>query len=221
VCSSDLARSAERLGTIAADLKLRGASEVGMYALDLRDTQAHAPMLAAATAALGAFDGVLIAHGTLPDQAACAADPALALDAFAVNAASVIALCTPIANALEAQKGGCLAVISSVAGDRGRASNYVYGAAKAAVTALCSGLRQRLSASGVRVLTIKPGFVDTPMTASFRKGALWAKPEALGNAICRLMGQGNGNYYLPKFWWLIMAIIRSIPEPIFLKLRML
>lgn len=216
-----VARSAARLDVLAADLRLRGASQVGRYAMDALDTGAHAAILAAALAALGRLDGVLIAYGVLPDQAACAADAEAALASFAVNAGSVIALATPIANRLEAQRSGCLAVISSVAGDRGRASNYLYGAAKAAVSAYCSGLRQRLAPAGVRVLTLKPGFVDTPMTASFRKSPLWASPEIVAAGIHRAMQSGNGVRYLPGYWWAIMLVIRLIPEALFLRLRRL
>lgn len=214
-------RNQPLLEAIAADLTVRGARQVQIAALDLADTAAHTAMLDAAQAALGAFDGVLVAHGVLPDQAQCEHDPTTALASFAVNAGSVLALCTPLANRLQAQGHGCLAVISSVAGDRGRASNYVYGAAKAAVTALCSGLRQRLAPCGVRVLTIKPGFVATPMTAGFKKGPLWASPATVGAGIHRAMQRGSGVVYLPGFWRAIMLAIRLIPEPLFTRLRRL
>ena len=113
-----------------------------------------------------------------------------------------------------------LAVISSVAGDRGRASNYLYGAAKAAVTAVTSGLRQRLHASGVNVLTIKPGFVDTPMTRAFRKGALWATPDQVARGIVRAVDRRAGVAYLPRFWWAIMSVIRHIPDRLFRRLKL-
>jgi short-subunit dehydrogenase len=106
-------------------------------------------------------------------------------------------------------------VISSVAGDRGRASNYAYGAAKAAVTAFTSGLRQRLQGSGVNVLTVKPGFVDTPMTAQFPKGALWATPRKVATDIIRAARRGRGVLYTPWFWGPIMFVIRNVPERLF------
>jgi short-subunit dehydrogenase len=132
----------------------------------------------------------------------------------------VIALATVLANRFEAQRSGSIAVISSVAGDRGRQSNYVYGAAKGAVTLLLQGLRNRLSKSGVQVLTIKPGFVDTPMTAEFKKGALWAKPDDIAHGIVSAIDRRRDVVYLPGFWRLIMLIIRHIPEPIFKRMSL-
>lgn len=111
-------------------------------------------------------------------------------------------------------------MISSVAGDRGRASNYLYGSAKAAVTTYLSGLGQRLHASGVNVLAIKPGFVDTPMTAAFKKGALWATPEQVANGILKAIGKRKSVAYLPGFWWAVMMIIKNIPEFIFRRIKL-
>jgi short-subunit dehydrogenase len=108
-----------------------------------------------------------------------------------------------------------IAVISSVAGDRGRASNYVYGSAKAMVTTFTSGLRQRLYKSDVSVVTIKPGFVDTPMTAEFKKGLLWAKPVAVAAKIVQAIDKRKDEIHVPMFWWAIMVIIRTIPVALF------
>src|SRR5450830_1164791 len=156
-------RTAEKLSQVAADLSARGAT-VHTHVLDLTQFDQHAAMLDACYAALGQVDIALVAHGTLPDQKACEQDAQLAVKELNNNGLSVIALLTDLANRTEAKKSGCIAVISSVAGDRGRPSNYLYGAAKGAVTDFCSGLRGRLFKTGVHVLTIKPGFVDTPMT---------------------------------------------------------
>jgi short-subunit dehydrogenase len=211
-------RDLPRLEAIAADLRVRGAPQVHVHRLDCDDIPAHAPMLDAAWAALGEVDVALVAHGTLPDQAACEASVPASLAAFATNGTSAIALSLALAQRLRAP--ATLAVISSVAGDRGRASNYVYGAAKAAVTAATSGLRQRLHASGVNVLTIKPGFVDTPMTREFRKGPLWAKPGQVARGIVRAIDRRAAVAYLPKFWWAIMWMIRHIPERLFVRLKL-
>lgn len=215
-----LARNAGRLADIAADLRVRGANEVTVDTLDMTDTGAHAPAIEQAIARLGAVDVVLVAHGTLPDQDACEASVEITLREFATNGTSTIAFVAALVPTMRAQGAGCIAVISSVAGDRGRQSNHTYGAAKAAVSTYLSGLRQRLRPSGVNVLTIKPGFVDTPMTAAFRKGALWAQPASVAEGIVRAIDRGAGEVYLPRFWWAIMFIIRHIPEFIFRRLKL-
>ena len=215
-----VARNAAALDANVADLRARGAAEIGTALLDANDTPRHAAVVETAFAAFGGFDAVLVAHGVLPEQAACEASVEAALTSFDTNARSVIALLTPIANRLEQQRSGVIALISSPAADRGRASNYVYGAAKAAVSAFASGLRQRLHRSGVRVLTLSPGFVDTPMTAAFPKGPLWAAPERVAADIDRALQGGFGTVYTPWFWRWIMLIIRSIPERVFVRLKL-
>ncbi|HEY2037708.1 MAG TPA: SDR family oxidoreductase [Steroidobacteraceae bacterium] len=213
-------RNAARLEAIAADLRVRGAASVGAEAVDLNTFALHEPMIERAFAALGGVDSVLIAHGTLSEQKACEGSVAQTLAEISTNALSVVSLLTVLANRLEAERHGTIVVVSSVAGDRGRASNYVYGSAKALVTAFCSGLRQRLSRVGVRVITIKPGFVDSPMTRDFRKGLLWAKPAAVARGIVRAMDRGQGIVYLPAFWRPIMLAVRLIPERVFTRMRM-
>ncbi|HNY48611.1 MAG TPA: SDR family NAD(P)-dependent oxidoreductase, partial [Casimicrobium sp.] len=115
---------------------------------------------------------------------------------------------------------GTVAVISSVAGDRGRGSNHAYGAAKAGLTAFCSGLRARMHARGVHIVTIKPGFIDSPMTAHIaKKGALWASPEAVAKGIVNAIDKKRDVVYLPSFWRVIMLIIAHVPEAIFKRLK--
>jgi short-subunit dehydrogenase len=213
-------RNGQRLQAIAEDLKIRGAAQAQSFVLDAREFDRFPALLRAATEGLGGLDGALIAHGTLSDQAACQQSADLMRREFDVNALSFMALCTDLANQFEAQGRGVIAVISSVAGDRGRQSNYVYGSAKAAVTAFSSGLRQRLYPKGVRVVTIKPGFVSTPMTAGFKKGALWAAPARVAADIVRAMDGGKAVIYTPWFWRPILWIIRSVPESIFRRLRL-
>ena len=215
-----LARDGMRCEAIAQDLRVRGASAAHAGTLDVCDFAAHASAVERACEALGGIDVVLIAHGTLPDQARCDADTGYALHEFAVNGTATLALSNLIVKKLEAQGSGTLAVISSVAGDRGRASNYLYGSAKAAVSTYLSGLRQRLNARGINVLTIKPGFVDTPMTAAFKKGALWAKPDAIARGIVRAIDHRRGMMYLPGFWLIIMFVIRAIPEFLFRRIKL-
>ncbi|HEY4093133.1 MAG TPA: SDR family oxidoreductase [Luteibacter sp.] len=215
-----VARTPARLDTIAEDLRIRGAVDVGSDSLDVNDLARHETVLEAAWTALGDVDVVLVAHGTLPDQKACEVSVETAMAEFATNATSTIALLTLLANRMDKAGRGTIAVISSVAGDRGRASNYLYGSAKAAVSTFLSGLRQRLSKRGVDVVTIKPGFVDTPMTRDFKKGALWAKPEAVAAGIVKAVDKGTPVAYLPKFWVIIMGIIRAVPEFIFKRISL-
>lgn len=215
-----LARNAERLANMAQDLKIRGAASVGHGLLDANDFACHEAVLDQAVAAMGGIDVVLIAHGTLGDQKKCEASFALALQELNTNAISVMSLLTHLANRFEAQGHGSIAVIGSVAGDRGRQSNYVYGTAKGAVSIFLQGLRNRLSKANVQVLTIKPGFVDTPMTAAFKKGALWASPDAVAAGILKGIENRKNEIYTPFFWRWIMAIICSVPESIFKKLSL-
>lgn len=211
-------RSPESLQVIADDLVVRGAT-VKSGILDVADFQQHAKVLDVAIAWLGSVDVILIAHGTLPDQSKCEQDVATALQGFSINATATISLMTLAAQRLQAQGSGTLAVISSVAGDRGRSSNYLYGSAKAAVSAFASGLRQRLHGTGVNVLTVKPGFVDTPMTRDFNKGPLWASARAVGVGIARAIDRRRSVAYLPGFWWAIMRVITHVPEPLFRRLK--
>ena len=216
-------RNPDKLNAVVADLRVRaGAGQtVAGCAADLLDTAGHPSLFAAAQAALGEIDTVLVAHGTLPDQAQCEASVARTLAAIAENGTSVVSLLTLAANELAARGSGTIAAISSVAGDRGRQSNYVYGASKSLVTTFMQGLRNRLASRGVRVVTIKPGFIDTPMTAALPKnGPLWTSAERAGRAVAEAMERGRDVVYVPGYWFWIMTILRHVPERIFKRLRL-
>jgi decaprenylphospho-beta-D-erythro-pentofuranosid-2-ulose 2-reductase len=215
-----VARDARRLQTVAEDLRVRGATACETLLFDARALETHGGLVQQATERLGALDAALIAHGTLSDQHACEQSLELLREEFAVNALSVMSLCTLLANQFESQRHGTIVVLSSVAGDRGRQSNYVYGAAKAAVSTFASGLRQRLYPKGVAVVTVKPGFVDTPMTAAFPKNALWASPARVARDIVRAIDRGAPILYTPWFWRPIMMLIRAVPERSFRRLRL-
>jgi decaprenylphospho-beta-D-erythro-pentofuranosid-2-ulose 2-reductase len=216
-----LGRQAERLRQVADDLRVRGAASVETVALDANDLAAHAGVLDACYAALGEIDVALVAHGTLPDQRACEGDAALAVQELSTNALSTIALLTPLANRMAAHGAGTIAVISSVAGDRGRPSNYVYGAAKAAVATFCEGLRARLFKAGVHVLVIKPGFVATPMTARLcMPDMLVAKPDRVAADIVRAIARRRDSIYTPWFWQGVMVAIRSVPSLVFKRMSL-
>lgn len=213
------ARNPDKLAAAAADLRARGAEAVHELSYDALDDDANERVVREAAAALGGIDAALIAHGVLPNAETVHADADAALQSFKVNATSVIAVMTHLANTMEQQGHGTLAVISSVAGDRGRPSNYVYGAAKAAVTAFASGLRARLHGTGVEVVTVKPGPVDTPMIVGVHEpGLLAADPEGVGARIHRAMRRGEGVVYTPGYWRPVMAAVRSIPDRLFKRL---
>lgn len=188
--------------------------------MDVNEFDRHLATIKEAEERLGGLDTALIAHGTLPDQKACERSFEKTWQEIETNCLSVISLLTHLANRFEQQGQGTIAAISSVAGDRGRQSNYVYGTAKAAVSTFMQGLRGRLHRSGVHVLTIKPGFVDTPMTASFKKGFLWAQPETVAEGILKAIRKRREVVYIPRFWQPIMFVIRSLPESLFKRLKL-
>ncbi len=210
-----VARSKEKLNAVAQDLLVRGAAAVDMVVTDLDDTTQHPALLASALSRLGTLDLALLAHGVLGDQLAAQYDYATAERVLVTNFLSPVSLLTWLANCCEQQGRGTLAVISSVAGDRGRKSNYVYGASKGALDTFLSGLRNRLDRRGVHVLTIKPGFVATPMTAHIPRNRLFATPEAVAEGILRAIRTRKDVLYVPWFWWPIMSIIRAVPERLF------
>lgn len=213
-------RNAEKLAAVQRDLQVRGATRVVSYTFDLNDLAQHHALVSAAYDALGGLDAVLIAHGTLTDQVKAQTSVEETLREIQTNALSYISLLTLLAERFERQQRGCLAVISSVAGDRGRGSNYIYGTAKGAVSLFTSGLRARLSRVGVSVVTIKPGFVDTPMTAHLKKNLLYARPESVGKRIYKAMLKGEDIVYVPWFWRYIMLVICLIPERWFKRLAL-
>jgi short-subunit dehydrogenase len=215
-----VARNPEKLNAVANDLRTRGASAVFTHVMDLDDTTSHEAMLAEAAQKLETIDLALIAHGILggqeKDQASYAAIEAI----LRTNLLSAVSLITWLANYFESTKQGTLAVISSVAGDRGRKSNYIYGTSKGALNIFLDGVRNRIDRSGAHVLTIKPGFVATPMTAHLPQNALFAHPSAVGRGILKAIEKRKDVAYVPPIWALIMLVIRSIPNSIFKKLNL-
>lgn len=212
-------RNVDKLNVVAGDLTARGASGVHTFVMDANDTAMLPPMLDAVWNALSGVDMALVAHGTLPEQARCETDLDYAVSEFRTNAESVISYLAALAVRFEGQGKGVIAVIGSVAGDRGRASNYLYGAAKAAVDAFASGLRGRLFKSGVHVLTIKPGFVDTPMTKGLSlPQALVVSADKVAGDIVRAVEKRRNVLYTPWFWRFIMFVIVHLPVGIFKRL---
>ncbi len=215
-----LARRPNRLAAIAADLAARGAARVDTIAADLSDIASHPALVQEVLARMPGFDTLLLAYGTLGDQLRAEQSPDYALAELNTNFTSAASLLMRLSAPLAARGGGCVAVITSVAGDRARRSNYVYGTAKGALSLFVQGLRAQLYSSGVRVLTIKPGPVYTPMTAHLPGSGRFADPAAVARAIYREMEQGSRDIvYVPGIWRWIMAVIRLIPERIGKRLK--
>lgn len=208
------------LETTAADLRVRFGRRAAVLAFDAADHAGHAAALAEARRfAGGATLNLFLAFGTMPSQEDIDRDPALIAGVTEANytgAAHVLHVAAPM---FEAQRGGRIVVLSSVAGDRGRLANYVYGAAKAALTAYLQGLRARLWRSGVAVVTVKPGPVDTAMTFGLDKLPLLVPPQVVAEACLKAAKRGSEVIYVPAPWRLIMAVIRHIPERIFKRLK--
>ncbi len=215
-----VARNPEKLKAVASDLATRGASAVFTKVMDLDDTAAHEAMLHETTQKLETIELALLAHGVLGDQEKAQADYATTEAILRTNFLSAISLITWLANYFESTHQGTLAVISSVAGDRGRKSNYVYGASKGALNIFLDGVRNRIDRSGVHVLTIKPGFVATPMTAHLPQNDLFAHPSVVGRGILKAIEKRKDVVYVPPIWALIMLVIRSVPGSIFKKLNL-
>ena len=215
------ARNPSRLEAVAADLRARGAAGVVTFVMNAEDVAGLAAMQDAAWSTLGQVHVALVAHGSLPDQQRAAADDDYLIEQLRINAESVLVCLAGLARRLAPQRSGVIAVIGSVAGDRGRPTNYLYGAAKAAIHAFASGLRAQLYRQGVSVLTVKPGFVATPMIAHLQLPArLVAQPDAVAARITRAIEQRRNVVYVPGIWRLIMSAIRLLPENIFKRLRL-
>lgn len=210
-------RSAVKLAAVRDDLVTRGAQGATFCVMDLDNTDAHPGMLQQAIAALGGIDLALLAHGILGDQAEAQRDFRAAHQILHTNFISAVSLVNGLANYFESERKGVLAVISSVAGDRGRKSNYIYGASKGGLDIVLQGVRHRLYGTGVQVLNVKPGFVATPMTAHLPPSPLFASPAKVARDIISAIRRGKSVLYTPRFWAPIMFAVRNTPARIFNK----
>ncbi len=215
-----VARNAEKLAAVAADLKVRGASYVGTAVADLDDTDSHPALLAHAVNSLAGMDIAYLAHGILGDQISAEQDFNTAAQIVHTNFMAPVSLLTWLSNYCVQRRSGVLAVLSSVAGDRGRKSNYVYGSSKAGLSAFLAGLRNRIDREGVTVLTIKPGPTRTAMTAGMPKSEKFADVDAVAESIVKAIDGRKDELYVPFQWLPIMFVVRSIPERIFKKLNL-
>jgi decaprenylphospho-beta-D-erythro-pentofuranosid-2-ulose 2-reductase len=215
-----VARNEDKLAVVAADARTRGASHVGSAMANLDDTGAHPEVLAHAINSLGGLDVAFLALGVLGDQGDAEKNFAAADQILHTNLIAPVSLLTWLANYTAQRHAGTLAVLSSVAGERGRKSNYVYGSSKAGLTAFVDGLRNRIDRDGVRVMTIKPGPVKTAMTEGMKGSGKFADVEAVAASLVKAIDRGDDVVYVPGIWRVIMAVIRAIPERVFKKMNL-
>jgi short-subunit dehydrogenase len=213
-------RDREELSARACDLSLRYGVRAAVLPFDVLDTQTHASTLRSfLSETANALEGVVVCMGYLGDQAKGQSDWEEARLILETNFTGCVSALNILANHFESRRAGFICAISSVAGDRGRQSNYLYGAAKAGLSTYLQGLRNRLFPAHVKVITVKPGFVDTRMTYGRPGLFLVASPESVAKGIFRAIVKGRDVVYLPWFWHFIMLVVQSIPEAIFERLR--
>ncbi len=212
-------RDMDELQRIAADLRVRYGVKVFCALFDAAATDSHPGFFQNVVREMQELSGVVLAFGLLGDQQA-ARDFSVAEKIISSNFTGAVSILSLCANHFEPLKRGFIIGLSSVAGDRGRQSNYVYGAAKGGLSLFLQGLRNRLYPSGVRVITIKPGFVDTAMTFGLPGLFLVASPKTIGQQIVRTLNKSADVVYLPGFWRYIMLIIKHVPEFIFKRMKM-
>lgn len=213
-------RDGAKLDKVAAHLRAAGADHVTLLSMDATDPTGMARLIGLAAEALGGLDAVLVAHGSLTEQALAERDPAYLASEIAVNLTSVAVVAEAAAAYFRPLGRGMIAVIGSVAGDRGKSRNYLYGMAKAALATQFEGLRQRLAGSGVRALLIKPGPVDTPMTATHKKSKLFVSADRVGADVVRAMAGRGGVVYTPGRWRWMMLVLRHLPEAVWIRLSL-
>lgn len=212
-------RDRARTESVAADLRVRGAVSVVVETVDFADARAIGALAGAVTAETPA-DLLLIAHGSLPEQPDCQRDLEACNEALYVNGISPALFAEAFADRMEAAGRGTIVIIGSVAGDRGRRSNYVYGAAKGMVTRYAQGLQHRFAGTAVKVVLVKPGPTDTPMTAHLKQqGGKMASVEEVASAIVAGADAGTPVVYAPRKWQVIMMIIRHLPAVVFNKMN--
>jgi decaprenylphospho-beta-D-erythro-pentofuranosid-2-ulose 2-reductase len=208
-----LGRNEPHLRANAADLMARGAMAAAVRCYDLAHVRDYDTAVADLMAFEGLPDEVLLAYGSLEQQGCVAGDAAYARELIETNFVSAACWLLAIIARWDRRQPLTLIVIGSVAGDRGRASNFVYGSAKAGLDRFAEGLQHAYASTALSVVRVKPGFVDTPMTAHIaQRGPLWATPDRVAADIARAAERGQAVVYTPWFWWLIMMIIRHLPR---------
>ena len=215
-----VARNADKLAAVAADARTRGANYVDFAVADLDNTTSHPELLAHAINSLAGLDVAYFALGVLGEQPRAERSFDEAAKILHTNFVAPVSLLTWLANYCAQRHSGTLAVLSSVAGDRGRKSNYVYGSSKAGLSAFLAGLRNRVDREGVTVMTIKPGPVKTAMTQSMKGSEKFADVEKVAATIIKAIDKKQDVVYVPGIWRIIMGVIKVIPERTFKKLNL-
>ena len=212
------ARKMEIVKQLKSDIEIRTQVSVTIHEFDALDFESHQLFYLSLPSPP---DLVILVFGFLGDHSKATSDWAECSKIINTNYVGAVSILNTVALDFEKRKSGTIVGISSVAGERGRMSNYLYGSAKAGLTAYLSGLRNRLAHSGVHVLTVKPGFVRTQMTEGLPLPALiTAEPDQVAKRIINAIGKRKNSIYVLPIWAIIMRVIRSIPEPIFKKLRL-
>ena len=214
------ARDLEECRRIASDIEIRHEVRVEALAFDAVDLESHAALIEQAVDAVGPLSVAVLAFGDMGPEGFDPADPAQLRAVIDINFTGAASLCEQLAVHMTGQGRGSIVGITSVAGDRGRASNYPYGSAKGAFALYLQGLRNRVFSEGVHVMTVKLGFVDTRMTFGLQTAIPIASPEATAAAVVRAQGRKTESLYYPRFWGGIMGIIRAIPETLFKRLSL-
>lgn len=216
------ARDAEENARIAQDIHVRYGVGVAVMPLDALAFDDHGRFVSQCVETLGeGLEGVVLGIGHMTGQDEAARDVDAARMVIDVNYTAPVSLLNCFANHFEGRRKGFLAALSSVAGDRGRQSNYIYGSAKAGLNVYLQGLRNRLHPANVQVITLKPGFMDTKMTRGMKlPRALTASPEAAGRAIHRAIRRRRNTAYILWYWRPVMLVIRAVPECVFKRLKM-
>jgi hypothetical protein len=214
-----IGRNQQKLDLIAQDLRVRSPeSNITTKITNFEEPQAIEALISKLNQT--AVDIALIAHGSLPEHQECQNDLALCKETLDINGLSPVLFAEAFASEMEKRNKGTLAIIGSVAGDRGRKSNYVYGAAKGLVARYAQGLQHRMAKTNVKVVLIKPGPTDTPMTSSIKaKNGALASVEEVSKSIVQGIHEGRSVFYVPSKWEWIMLIIRFLPASIFNKLE--
>lgn len=214
-----IGRNQQNLNACASELIALGNNVIYPIVVDFMNQSDIIHVINESIQSGGPIDIALLAQGSLSDQEKAKKDFHYLHDEFMLNAMSVIVPAQFIANHFNENNSGILIGIGSVAGERGRKRNYAYGSAKSAIHTFLSGIRNDIGNENIRIMTIKPGFVATPMTSHLKQSPIFVKPDFIAKEIIRGIEQGLDVMYIPSYWRFIMMIIRALPEKIFMKLN--